>query len=108
MASTHVDVLVVGAGISGLACATALRDAGVSVTVLEARDRVGGRLCTEENAQDDGATVPSDMGGAYVGPTQDRILRLAEVRRRAAPRDEPPGSAGWAWRALRRSWRGGH
>jgi monoamine oxidase len=41
-AAVDVDVLVLGAGISGLACADRLRAAGVRVRVLEARGRVGG------------------------------------------------------------------
>ena len=49
--------------------------------VLEARDRVGGRTCSAPVVLHDGEktkTVNCDVGGAYVGPSQDRILRVAE------------------------------
>ena len=57
-------VIVIGAGVSGLTCASVLRDAGVDVTVVEARDRIGGRVWTGRIADHD-----VDLGGAWIhGP----------------------------------------
>ena len=67
------DVVVVGAGLAGLAAASRLVDAGAEVVVLEARERVGGRTLTLPAA--DG--TPIDHGGQWIGPTQDRIAALA-------------------------------
>jgi len=67
------DVLVVGAGLAGLLAARDLAAAGRSVLLLEARDRVGGRIVNEELG--DGNVV--EMGGQWAGPTQDRLLALA-------------------------------
>lgn len=70
-----VEVIVIGGGISGLCAAKLLAlEYGVSVIVLEARNRVGGRT----NTLEDPKFKYADLGGAYVGPTQDRILRLAK------------------------------
>jgi monoamine oxidase len=66
-----VDVAVVGAGIAGLQAACALQEAGRTVVVLEARDRVGGRLHT---TQVNGAAF--DLGGQWTGPTQTRVHQL--------------------------------
>ena len=67
------DVCVVGAGYAGLTAARRLHQAGRSVVVLEARDRVGGRIWTQRLA--DGSTV--DRGGAWLGPKHDAIFGLA-------------------------------
>jgi putrescine oxidase len=63
------DVVVIGAGASGLTAATDLRAAGLTVTVLEARDRVGGRLRTETV---DGAML--ELGGQWVSPDQTALI----------------------------------
>jgi monoamine oxidase len=57
------DCLIVGAGLAGLAAAERLISAGHSVTVLEARDRIGGRVLT---AGQDGR-VPLDLGPEWIG-----------------------------------------
>ena len=69
-----VDYCVVGAGFAGLTAALRLKQAGRSVALLEARDRVGGRTFTV--TRDDGVWV--DRGGAWVGPGQDRIHALMD------------------------------
>ena len=51
-AKDYVDVIVIGAGIAGLAAASELAEAGLSITVLEARDRIGGRIHTISGPED--------------------------------------------------------
>jgi monoamine oxidase len=72
--SAHADVVVVGAGFSGLTAALKVVKAGKSVVVLEARHRVGGRAL---NRKLRGGDI-SECGATFVGPTQDHILRLAK------------------------------
>jgi monoamine oxidase len=71
-----VDVVVIGAGFSGLTAARSLKAQGHSVLVLEARDRVGGRT---NNAEIAGGKYIAEVGGQFVGPTQDRLLALAKA-----------------------------
>lgn len=71
--SRHADVIIIGAGISGLCAAKLLQENGLEVLVLEARDRVGGRTFTVQDPK----FKYVDLGGAYIGPTQNRILRIA-------------------------------
>lgn len=68
----EVDVVVVGAGLAGLTAAGRLVEAGREVVVLEARERVGGRLLNHALA--DGTVV--EVGGQWIGPTQRRMAKL--------------------------------
>jgi monoamine oxidase len=69
-----VDVVVVGAGLAGLVTARDVAAAGLDVLVLEARNRVGGRLLNAPLPGADGEIV--EAGGQWVGPGQDRIAGL--------------------------------
>jgi monoamine oxidase len=71
--SSSADVVVVGAGFSGLAAARKIAKAGKSVIVLEARDRVGGKVYNK--VLEDGDIT--EGGGTYIGPTQTRMAALA-------------------------------
>lgn len=66
------DAIVVGAGLSGLVCARALMRGGARVLVVEARDRVGGRLWSGALA---GSVV--DLGGQWMSVGQPRVAALA-------------------------------
>ena len=70
----RADVAIVGAGFAGLTAARELERQGHSTIVLEARDRVGGRVL---NAEIGGGDV-TERGGTFAGPTQDRVIALGE------------------------------
>src|SRR5205823_7597559 len=70
----EADVAIVGGGLAGLMAARALLRAGVEPVVLEARDRVGGRVVNEPIG--DGKIV--ELGGQWVAPRDRRLASLAE------------------------------
>ncbi|MBF4459180.1 MULTISPECIES: flavin monoamine oxidase family protein [unclassified Pseudoclavibacter] len=67
------DVVIIGAGMAGLSAARMLQDAGRSVLVLEARDRVGGRVKSEHH----GETLV-EVGGQWIAPDQTRLIAVIE------------------------------
>lgn len=69
----HFETIIIGGGFSGLAAARALHKAGRRFLLLEARDRIGGRTFTHRFQ--DGKYA--DLGGQWIGPTQDRMYDLA-------------------------------
>ena len=72
-----VDVIVIGAGIAGLAAARTLHDDGLRVVVLEARDRIGGRIWTDRSWP--GVTL--DLGASWIhGIDENPIAELADER----------------------------
>ncbi|MEI5584751.1 MULTISPECIES: flavin monoamine oxidase family protein [unclassified Agromyces] len=73
MQRIDTDVVIVGAGAAGLTAATELVRAGRDVVVLEARDRVGGRLHTDVI---DGAML--EVGGQWVSPDQDALIETLD------------------------------
>ncbi|HEY8293765.1 MAG TPA: NAD(P)/FAD-dependent oxidoreductase [Micrococcaceae bacterium] len=73
MQTLERDVVVIGAGPSGMTAAWELKKAGLSVVVLEARDRVGGRTWTNVI---DGATL--EIGGQWVSPDQTALIGLLD------------------------------
>lgn len=75
-ADTSVDVVVVGAGWSGLYTAKTLSDEGYSVAVVEAMPRLGGRSFRQQILTDTANPLWIDEGGQWVGPTQTNVLEL--------------------------------
>jgi putrescine oxidase len=73
MSETAYDVVVVGAGVTGLLTAVRLHQAGRRVLVLEARDRVGGRLWTAEL---EGHRL--ELGGQWISPDQTALIALVQ------------------------------
>jgi monoamine oxidase len=82
--SENPDVIVIGAGAAGLSAAAELGRAGLSVLILEARSRIGGRMFTERDPVLD---IPIELGAEFIhgmppeiwDPLQSRELKIAEV-----------------------------
>jgi phytoene dehydrogenase-like protein len=98
------DVLIVGAGAAGLAAARKLTRAGLSVTILEARDRLGGRIHT---LTDPLSPVPIELGAEFVHGRAPEIWNAIDDGRFSAldtgdahVRVEDGRVLAWNWRAV--------
>lgn len=76
MRLSGTSVIVVGAGLAGLSAAVRLKKDGARVTLVEARDRVGGRVLTIRNIFADGQHA--EAGGDFIDEGQEDIRRLAD------------------------------
>lgn len=65
-------MVIIGAGLSGLLTAYRLKKSGIKVKVLEARDRIGGRILTTKGAAD----IPVEMGATWFGPQHQNLRSL--------------------------------
>ncbi|WP_163701503.1 flavin monoamine oxidase family protein [Mycolicibacterium sarraceniae] len=101
MGGVGYDVVVVGAGFAGLVAARELVKDGYDVVVLEGRDRVGGRSSTATLAG-----VHVDLGGTFVGPTQDQVVALAKELDCPTEPTYNQGANLIRWRGKVRSYRG--
>jgi monoamine oxidase len=72
-APTEADVIIVGAGLSGMIAARKLLEAGLTPLILEADDRVGGRILTQEVLPG----IPVELGAQWIGDTHQRMFALA-------------------------------
>ncbi len=80
MANKKLDVVIIGAGAAGLAAARELHDKGLDVVVLEARDRIGGRVWTHHDPE---APVPIEMGAEFIhGSAEEtgKVIEEAELK----------------------------
>jgi monoamine oxidase len=81
MASSSWDVVIIGAGVSGLAAASELRKSGLSVLILEARDRVGGRAWTRHEPD---LSAPIELGAEFIhGRAPETFELLREIGKAA-------------------------
>ena len=71
----ETDILIVGAGTAGLAAARELSSAKFNCIVLEARDRIGGRIHTHLDSQ---LTAPVELGAEFVHGKPPETLKLVE------------------------------
>lgn len=88
MSETHYDVIIVGAGAAGIMAAKALQRAGKTFCVLEARDRIGGRI-----KADTIANTVVDAGAGWTNMEQSLLLQLAKDHNRSIHRQFAHGNS---------------
>jgi monoamine oxidase len=71
-----MEVLVIGAGVAGLAAAETLCAAGVKVRIFEARNRIGGRI---ETLRDPGLPIPLELGAEFIHGRPGEIFEIAQT-----------------------------
>jgi monoamine oxidase len=72
------DVLVIGAGVAGLAAGRLLAKSGKTVAILEARDRVGGRIWTREVSLHGSSAMPVELGAEFIHGLPPEIHAIAQ------------------------------
>ena len=94
---SQVDFAIVGGGLAGLRIAVRLSAVGATVTVFEARERVGGRVLSAPRLEGGaaGSPVVLDLGGQWVGPGQTEVLRLIKELDLHVVPTAVPGRAIW-------------
>ncbi|MEL6988430.1 MAG: FAD-dependent oxidoreductase, partial [Bacteroidota bacterium] len=74
MKELEADILIIGAGLTGLTLAYLLKDSNFNIKILEARDRIGGRILTTANE----GCAPIEMGATWIGKKHQNINRLLQ------------------------------
>ncbi len=87
MSNRITEVVVIGAGVAGLACAKALCEAGLRVTILEARNRIGGRVWTMHPSL---ADAPVELGAEFIHGLPQEVWQI--VKRADLPTLELTGN----------------
>lgn len=77
----RTDVVIIGAGVAGLAAARRLHERGVRVLVLEARGRIGGRILT---VRDKRTPMPIELGAEFLHGDAPEVREIADAARLTA------------------------
>jgi len=91
MTEDHIDILIIGAGVAGLAAARLLAHTGLRIQVLEARNRIGGRIFT---CHDPTLSMPVDLGAEFIHGTPAEIWQIINAAR--LPVHEINGESWWS------------
>src|SRR5215470_8476464 len=92
MANAPWDVVIIGAGVSGLSAACRLRTSDLSVLILEARDRVGGRTWTRHEPD---LPAPIELGAEFI---HERVPETFELLREVGKAALDTSGAHWSLR----------